>query len=338
METFPLYGDSSLWRLETFPLYGDFTGTLLYGDFSSLLFIETVPLYGDSSLWRRFLFTRPLLHAETFRLYGDSTGTLRGLFSMEVFPLSGTLRDSSLWRLCLFTLYGDFSSLRGLFSMETFPPYGESSPWRLFLFTCALQELFMETFPLYGSFTGTLLMETFSSLRGLYRDSSLWGLFLFTVTFRGLFSRETFLFFSTETFHLYGDFTRGDFTGPLLYVETFPLYGEFTGTLWGLFSMETFPLYSDSSLWRLFLFTGTLRGLFYRRLSLYCQSLWNLLARDLHFEVGPPASGPSALGLSTAPASFCSSVCCCIGRLSVNIAKWILKILNGPLYALESWA
>ena len=88
------------------------TGTLLYGDFSSLR-----GLYGDSSLWRLFLFT----------------GTLRGLFSMETFPL--------------------YSSLRGLLSMETFPLYsslrglyGDSSLWRLFLFT-----------PLYGDFTGILL-------------------------------------------------------------------------------------------------------------------------------------------------------------------------------------
>ena len=87
-----------LFSMETFPLYGDFTGTLLYGDFSSLR-----GLYGDSSLWRLFLFT----------------------------PLYG---DSYLWRLFLSTplyggftgtlLYGDFSSLllftetlRGFFSI-----------------------------------------------------------------------------------------------------------------------------------------------------------------------------------------------------------------------------
>ena len=40
--------------METFPLYGDFTDTLLYGDFSSLLFMETFPLYGDSSLCGAF--------------------------------------------------------------------------------------------------------------------------------------------------------------------------------------------------------------------------------------------------------------------------------------------
>ena len=85
-----LYGDSSLWRLflftplygdftrtlrglfsmETFPLYGDFTGTLLYGDFSSLLFFTGTLLYGDfSSL---LLFTGTLL-------YGDFS-SLRGLY------------------------------------------------------------------------------------------------------------------------------------------------------------------------------------------------------------------------------------------------------------------
>ena len=124
METFPLfplYGDF-------FPLYGDFTGTLLYGDFSSFsslrgLFSSLRGLYGDSSLWRLFIF---FLFTGTFFLF---TGTLRGLFSMETFPLYGDF----------FPLYGDFtgtllygdfssfSSLRGL--------YGDSSLWRLFLFT-----------------------------------------------------------------------------------------------------------------------------------------------------------------------------------------------------------
>ena len=139
METFPLkwglYGDSSLWRLFLF-----------------------IPLYGDSSLWRLFLFT----------------GTLRGLFSMETFPLYSSLRG--LYEDFTGTLlYGDFSSLRGL--------YGDSSLWRLFLFTL------------------------------LYGDSSLWRLFLFTGTLRGLFSMETFPLycslrglFSMETFPLCGDF------------------------------------------------------------------------------------------------------------------------------------
>ncbi len=84
-----LYGDSSLWRLFLFTLYGDFSSLRglfsmetfpLYGasslcrDFSSLQ-----GLYGDSSLWRLFLFT----------------GTLRGLFSMETFPLYGDSIEKS---------------------------------------------------------------------------------------------------------------------------------------------------------------------------------------------------------------------------------------------------
>ena len=80
-----------LFSMESFPLYGDFTGTLLYGDFSSLR-----GLCGDSSLWRLFLFTP---------LYGDSY--LWRLFLST--PLYG---DSSLWRLFLFTpLYGDFTGI-----------------------------------------------------------------------------------------------------------------------------------------------------------------------------------------------------------------------------------
>ena len=82
---------------------------------------------------------------------------------------------------------------------------GDSSLWRLFLFTETSRGLFStETFPLYGDFPGTLLYGDFSSLRRLPGDSSLWRLFLFTETSRGLFS--------TETFPLYGDFP-----GTLLY-------------------------------------------------------------------------------------------------------------------------
>ena len=132
---------------------------------------------------------------------------------METFPLKwGLYGDSSLWRLFLFT-----GTLRGL--------YGYSSLWRLFLFTPlygdftrTLRGLFsMETFPLYGDFTGTLLYGDFSSL----------------------------LFFTGTL--LYGDFSslRG-------------LYGD--SSLWRLFLFT--PLYGDSSLWRLFLFAGTLPGLY----------------------------------------------------------------------------
>ena len=266
METFPL-----------FPLYGDFTGNLLYGDFSSLwgLFSSLRGLYGDSSLWRLFLF---FFFTGTFFLF---TGTLRGLFSMETFPLFPLYGDftGSL-------LYGDFSSfssLRRLFSSLR-GLYGDSSLWRLFLFF-----LFTGTFfPLYrdfkGDFTGTLLYGDFSSfsslrglfssLRGLYGDSSLWRLFLFFLftetfsslrgTLRGLFSMETF-----HLFPLYGDFfpLYGDFTGTLLYGDFSSLrglfsslrgvYGNFTGTL-------LYRNFSSLSSLRglFFLFTGTLRGLY----------------------------------------------------------------------------
>ena len=206
METFPLYGDFTgtlrgLFSMETFPLfplcgdffplygdffplYGDFTGTLLYGDvssfsslrrlFSSLrgLFSSLRGLYGDSSLWRLFLF---FLFTGTFFLF---TGTLRGLFSMETFPLFPLYGDFfPLYGDFTGTLlYGDFSSLQGL--------YGDSSLWRLFLFF-----LFTGTFFL---FTGTF--------------------FLFTGTLRRLFSMQTF-----PLFPLYGDFfpLYGDFTGTL---------------------------------------------------------------------------------------------------------------------------
>ena len=248
METFPLYGDF-------FPLYGDFTGTLLYGDFSSFsslrgLFSSLRGLYGDSSLWRLFLFF----------LF---TGTLRGLFSMETFPLFPLYGDFfPLYGDFTGTLlYGDFSSfsslrglfflftgtlrgtLRGLFSMETFP----------------LFPLYGDFFPLYGDFTGTLLygdFSSFSSLRRLF--SSLRG------TLRGLFSMETF-----HLFPLYGDFfpLYGDFTGTLLYGDFSSLrglfsslrgvYGNFTGTL-------LYRNFSSLSSLRglFFLFTGTLRGLY----------------------------------------------------------------------------
>ena len=297
METFPLYGDSSLWRLETFPLYGDFTGTLLYGDFSSLLFMETFPLYGDSSLWRLFLFTGPLLYVETFPLYGDFTGTLWGLFSMETFPLyrgfTGTL------------LYGDFSSLRGLFSMETFPLYWGSMGTLLYGDFSSLDSLALclrsqETLSVRDWALGfglsseaqeriqkgklaehrdlasrmqrqaspsnyrwvdeldephSILLwwrSQSSCYRGLFCwsgsmqwtarqilvDSSLWRLFLFTLY--GNFSSLRGLF-SMETFPLYGasspcrDFSSlrglyGDSTGTLLY-GGFSSFGDFTGTL-----------------------------------------------------------------------------------------------------------
>ena len=181
-----------------------------------------------------------------------------GTLSMEIFPL-------------LFT-----GTLRGLFFMETF-------------------SLSMETFPLYGDFTGTLLYgdffsvhADFFSLRGLYGNSSLWRLFLcpwrlflFTGTLRGLFSMETF--------SLYGDFTgtlRGLFSMETfsLSMETFSLYGDFTGTLlYGdFFSVhgEFFSLrglYGD--------FTGTLlygdffsvHGDFFSLRALYGDSsLWRL--------------------------------------------------------------
>ena len=71
--------------------YGDFTGTLLYEDFSS-----SRRLYGDSSLWRLFLFTE----------------TLRGLFSMETFPLHGDFTGT--------LLYGDFSSSRRLYGVWSY--------------------------------------------------------------------------------------------------------------------------------------------------------------------------------------------------------------------------
>ena len=142
-----LYGDNSLWRFfslygDFFPLYGDFTGTLLNGDFSSLRGLF-------------FLFTgtlRELFSMETFPLfllYEDFTGTLRGLFS-----------------------YGNFSSLRGLFSSLRGlygGLYGNSSLRKLLIF-------FFFTGTLRG-LTGTLLygdFSSFSSLRGLF--SSLRGL------------------------------------------------------------------------------------------------------------------------------------------------------------------
>ena len=197
METFPLNGGffslRGLFFLETFPLYEDSSlyGVLLYWDFSSLwglFFMETFSLYGDSSLLkvfllRLFLFTGFLLFTGTL-LYGDFSSlrggtllygdffflggffSLRGLFLMETFRLyhaSSLYGDSSLWRLFLFT---------GAFSL-----YGGSSLWRLFLFTgfFSLQGLFfIETFLFTGLllftgfllFTGTLLYGDFSSLRG----------------------------------------------------------------------------------------------------------------------------------------------------------------------------
>ena len=120
----------------------------------------------------------------------------------------------------------------------------------------------MEGLHLFSMETFSLSMETFPP----YRD--------FTGTLRGLFSMETFSLsmetfsLSVETFPPYGDFTGtllyGDFfsieTFSLsmetfsLSMETFPLYGDFTGTLRGL--------YGDSSLWRLFLSTGKLYGMY----------------------------------------------------------------------------
>ena len=106
-------------------------------------------------------------------------------------------------------------------------------------------------------FLGTLLYGDSSSLRNFtehYGDSSLWRLFFFPGT--------------GETLPLYG--TVRNFTGTLFYgyfssfpgpfsMETRPLYGTDS------FSMKTLPLYGtlrnftgDSSLWRSFLFPGTL--------------------------------------------------------------------------------
>ena len=110
-----------------------------------------------------------------------------------------------------FPLYGV------LIFMETFHLYGDSSLWRLFLFTETLLYI-LETFPLGGDCTGTLLYGDFASLRGLYGDSSLWRLFLFTGAL------------------LYGDFSSLQ-----------ELYGE--SSLWKRF-LFTFPLLSQNRLRR----------------------------------------------------------------------------------------
>ena len=128
METFPLYSTGTLrglFSMETFPLYGDFTGIVLYGDFSSLLLFTGTLLYGDfSSL---LLFTGTLLYGDFSSLllftgtllYGDFsslllfTGALRGLFSMETFPLYSSLRR----------LYGDSSLYPQSFNVIYIPSY-----------------------------------------------------------------------------------------------------------------------------------------------------------------------------------------------------------------------
>ena len=73
----------------------------------------------------------------------------------------------------------------------------------------------MDSFPLYGNFTG--------SLRGFYVDSSLLRLFLFTESLRGLYGALRGLF-SIETFPLYRKFTG------TLQTLTFRLFGKFTGS------------------------------------------------------------------------------------------------------------
>ena len=104
MDTVPLYGDFTgtlrgLFSMETFPLYGGFTGTLLYGDLSSLLLFTATLLYGDFSSLRGLYgdFTGTLLYGD----FSSKVGTSRGLFSMETVPL--------------------YSSLRGLFSIPKSP-------------------------------------------------------------------------------------------------------------------------------------------------------------------------------------------------------------------------
>ena len=87
---------------------------------------------------------------------------------------------------------------------------------RLFLFSLETFSLSMETFPLYGDFTGTL---------------------------RGLFSMETFSF-SMETFPLYEDFT-----GTLLYGNFFSLSGDFFSLYGDFFFLygDFFSVYGDFS-------------------------------------------------------------------------------------------
>ena len=222
------------------------------------------------SYWQRlFSFVWSTMHSVDFFCAEATLASRHVMPNALLWPLLLAPRSLLVWRLFLFT-----GTLRGLFSVETF-------------------SLSMETFPLYGDFTGTLLYGEFFSLYvetfPLYGDSSLWRLFLslwrlflFTGTLRGLFSMETFSL-SMETFPLYGDFTGtllygdfsslygdfsslrglyGDFTGTLLYGDFFSLYGDFSSLRWlyGDFTGTGTLLYGD--FFSLYGDFSSLRGLY----------------------------------------------------------------------------
>ena len=103
METFSfwgassLYGGSSWWRLFVFTMLLPFTGTLLYGDFSSLRGL--------------FLFTGALLYGDFSSLRGFFS--LQGLFFIETFLFTGLLLFTGFLLFTGTLLYGDFSSRGG---------------------------------------------------------------------------------------------------------------------------------------------------------------------------------------------------------------------------------